>query len=187
MWNSDVNTGEVYRRRSLDNGISWLPEQQMTSATGASRAGNIAIDTSGTLHIVYYDNRVGYSNIYHRKSCDHGSSWTAEQNVTVNDGVVDNETPRLATGQDGKLYLAFRSSRDGSPQGGWPPYQIYLLRGTPLSCPTNPVWSYPAQRVTRGLPDEYSDAYAAEISASPGGAIHLAFWDQLGNDVGIAD
>ncbi len=38
--------------------------------------------------------------------------------------------------------------------------------------------------MTRGLPDEYSDAYAPEIAAGAGGAIHLAFWDQVaGNDV----
>ncbi len=185
MWSSDVVSGELFFRRSHDNGGSWRPVQQLTSTAGYSRSGALAIDASGALHAVYYDDRVGYSNIYHIQSCDHGATWTAEQNVTANDGVVDNQVPRLAVGQDGKLYLAFRSSREGAPQGGWPPYQIYLLRGTTAACPANPSWLYPAQRVTRGLPDEYSDAYGPEVAAGSGGAIHVAFWDQLsGNDVG---
>ena len=185
IWNSDINNGELYLRRSLDNGATWQPEQQLSNGPGYSRTGSISLDASGTLHVVYYDDRVGYSSIYHRQSCDHGASWSAEQNVTSNDGVVDSESPRLAAGQDGKLYLVYRSSRDGSPQGGWPPYQIYLLRGTPAACPGNPAWLYPAQRVTRGLPDEYSDAYAPEVAAGSSGAVHVAFWDQLiGNDVG---
>ena len=185
VWIWDFSSVEVYLIRSLDNGATWLPEQQLTNATGASRAGNIVVDGGGALHVVYYDNRLGHSNVYHRQSCDHGFSWTAEQNVTVNDGVVDNEVPRLASGQDGNLYLTFRSSREGSPQGGWPPNQIYLLRAAPAACPGNPAWLYPAQRVTRGLPDEYSDAYSPEIAASASGALHIAFWDQLsGNDIG---
>jgi hypothetical protein len=185
LWSSNIVSGELYFRRSHDNGSSWRPEQQLTNGAGYSRSGGLAVDTSGTLHAVYYDDRVGYSNLYHVQSCDHGTTWTAEQNITANDGVVDNEVPRLTVGQDGKLYLAFRSSREGSPQGGWPPYQIYLLRGTPAACPSNPAWLYPAQRVTRGLPDEYSDAYSPEIATGSGGSIHIAFWDQLaGNDVG---
>ena len=185
MWSSDVVSGELLFRRSHDNGNSWRPERQLTNTAGYSRSGALAIDMSGTLHAVYYDDRVGYSNIYHRQSCDHGATWTAEQNVTANDGVVDNQVPRLAVGRDGKLYLAFRSSREGAPQGGWPPYQIYLLRGATAVCPGNPSWLHPAQRVTRGMPDEYSDAYGPEVAAGSAGAIHVAFWDQLaGNDVG---
>lgn len=185
MWSSDVVSGELYFRRSHDNGASWRPERQLAAGAGYSRSGALAVDASGTLHAVWYDDRVGYSNVYHVQSCDHGATWTVEQNVTANDGVVDNEVPRLAVGQDGRLHLAFRSSRDGAPQGGWPPYQIYLLRGTPAACPANPIWTYPAQRVTRGLPDEYSDAYGPEIAAGSGGAMHVAFRDQLaGNDIG---
>jgi hypothetical protein len=185
IWNSDINGGDVFFRRSLDNGISWLAVQQLSSAPGLSRAGNVTVAPGGALHVVYYDDRVGYTNIYHRQSCDYGATWTAEQNVTANDGVVDNEGPRLAVGQDGRLYLTFRSSREGTPQGGWPPYQIYLLRALPAACSANPAWLYPAQRITRGLPDEYSDAYGPDIAVGSSGTLHIAFWDQLaGNDIG---
>jgi len=179
LWGSDVMTGELYFRRSHDNGVSWRAEQQLTSGPGYSRAGALAIDAAGILHAAFYDDRAGYSNVYHKQSCDHGATWTVDQNVTAHTGVVDNESPRLSTAADGTLYLAYRSSLGGAYGGGWPPYQIYLLRGTPAACPGNPAWFYPAQRVTRGLPDEHSDAHSPEIVAGASGYAHVAFWDRL--------
>jgi len=98
--------------------------------------------------------------------------------------VVDNETPRLTQGGDGRLYLAFRSSRDGAPQGGWPPYGLYGLRAIGVGCPGNPIWSYPAQSIGRGLPVAWADDYSPAIAAGGGGRIHYAWWNQVaGNDL----
>ena len=184
FWNSDVDQGDVFFKRSLNGGVTWGVEQQLTNFPGYSRASDIVVDRQGIIHLVWYDNREGYSNIYHRQSCDHGATWAPEQWVTQYDGYVDNEDPKIVQAEDNTLYILFRSSRDGEPYGGMPPYDIYLLRGQGSSCPSNPQWLYPAQRVSYGLPEEYSNNYYGSISAAKDGVLHIAFWDEkAGNQV----
>jgi hypothetical protein len=184
LWNSDVDQGDIFFKRSLNGGITWEAEQHLTNFPGYSRASDILIDRQGIIHLVWYDNREGYSNIYHRQSCDHGATWAPEQWVTQHDGWVDNEDPKIVQAENNTLYILFRSSRDGEPYGGMPPYDMYLLRGQGANCPSNPQWLYPAQRVSYSLPDEYSNNYHGSISAGNDGALHIAFWDEkAGNNV----
>jgi len=179
FWSSDSETGETFFKRSTDGGVTWQEsEQQLTYSSGYSRATDILADRQGIIHLVWYDNREGYSGVYHRQSCDHGVNWTAEERVTQFDGVVDNEDPRIIQADDNNFYILFRSSRDGEPQGGMPPYDMYLLRGEGRICPSNIKWLYPAQRVSYTLPDEYSNNYHGTISAGNGGRIHMAYWDE---------
>jgi hypothetical protein len=184
FWSSDVLNGEVYFRRSADGGSTWGDEQQLTNSSGYSRASDVFVDSQGYIHLVWYDLRNGYSGIYHRQSCDHGVTWTSEQWVTQFDGVVDNEDPQMAEASDGTLYLLFRSSRDGEPQGGWPPYDMYLLRSRNSGCPVGTTWLNPAERVTYGFPGENSNNYNGSIAQGGGGRIHIAYWDEkAGNQV----
>jgi hypothetical protein len=180
VWSSDTEDveGEVFFKRSTDGGVAWSNEQQLSNAPGYSRASDILVDQQGNLHIVWWDDRNGYSGVYHRQSCDHGVTWTAEQWVTQFDGVVDNEDPKIAQAENGTLYLLFRSSRDGEPQGGWPPYGMYLLRSQSSGCPSGTAWLYPAQRISYGLPDEYSNNYSGTVSVGKNGRLHIAYWDE---------
>jgi hypothetical protein len=178
FWSSDPFTGEAYFKRSHDGGATWQAEQRISSGTDYSRASDILVDSQGYIHLAWYDHRNGYSGLYHRQSCDHGATWTPEQWVTQYDGIVDNEDPKLAQGTDGTIYLLFRSSRDGEPQGGWPPYDMYVLRSRTSGCPTGTDWFYPAQKVSYGFPGEHSNNYGGSIAAGADGRIHIAYWDE---------
>jgi hypothetical protein len=184
FWSSEVMNGEAFFKRSTDGGFTWETEQQLTNANGYSRASDILIDKQGYIHLVWSDSRNGYSGIYHRQSCDHGVTWTPEHWVTQFDGIVDNEDPKITQGGDQTLYILFRSSRDGIPQGGWPPYGMYVLRSQSNGCPVGTTWLYPAQRVSRGLPEELSNNYSGTISAGKNGRLHIAYWNEkAGNNV----
>lgn len=184
VWSSGTEDGEVFFKRSTDGGVTWGTEQQITNASGYSRASDILVDHQGYIHLIWYDERNGYSGVYHRQSCDHGVTWTAEQWVTQFDGVVDNEDPKIAQTNDQTLYLLFRSSRNGEPQGGWPPFDIYLLRSQGSSCPPGTTWLYPAHRVSYGFPDDYSNNYGGSIKQGQSGRLHVAYWDErAGNQV----
>jgi hypothetical protein len=184
FWSSDAMDGEAFFKRSTDGGNTWEAEQQITNANGYSRASDILVDQQGSIHLVWSDSRNGYSGIYHRQSCDRGISWTSEKWVTEFDGIVDNEDPKIVQGTDQTLYLLFRSSRDGIPQGGWPPYEEYILRSQSSSCPAGATWFYPAQKVSRGLPDELSNNYSGTISVGKNDRLHLAYWNERrGNNV----
>ena len=187
VWSSNSAPPVTIFRRSTDGGFTWGTEKLFpTNAPGSySRATDILVDRQGGIHIAWYDNRQGYSGIYHAQSCDHGATWSAEQWLTQFDGMVDNEDPKIVQAEDNTFYLLFRSSRDGMPQGGFPPSNIYLLRGQSSSCSTGTTtWLYPAQRVSQSLPDEYSNNYSGAISSGQGDRLHIAFWNEkAGNNI----
>lgn len=186
-WTSDPTNGEVYFRRSADGGATWQPAVQLSaSANGYSRATDLRVDRSGNLHLVYYDDRGGifYGQIFHRMSCDNGQSWTPERNLTQYDGVVDNEYPRIGQLPSGALYLIFRSTRAGRPQGGWPPATLFGVRSRSVGCPGGANWFYPAQELSPVYPKEFASVYSPTLLTLRDGRLALTYWDRKrGNNV----
>jgi hypothetical protein len=185
FWTND-NEADIFVRVSTDSGASFAPTVPLTSPDGAySRPTGPLIDANGNIHFVWYDNRTfGYGQIYYTCSAAGGGSFSAPVNVTAYDGVVDNEMPRLAQGTDGTLYMTFRSSRDGQPLGGWPPYEQYVMRSSAPVTTCGPTWLRPAQRVSNGLPVEYANKTGGGFIAGAGNVLHLAYWShKAGNSL----
>ncbi len=185
-WTSDPVNGEVYFRRSVNGGASWQPVVQLSASTsGYSRATDLWVDRAGHVHLAYYDTRgVGYGQVFHRLSCDNGQSWTPEQNLTQNDGVVDNEYPRIGQLPSGALYLVFRSTRAGRPQGGWPPFTLFGMRTRAAGCPGGASWFYPAQELSPRYPEEFAHVYSPTLLTLADGRLGLVYWDRMrGNNV----
>lgn len=185
-WTSDPVSGEVFFRRSVDGGGTWQPEVQLSaSQNGYSRATDLWVDRAGNVHLAYYDNRsVGHGHVYHRMSCNNGQSWTSEQNLTQNDGVVDSEYPRIGQLPSGGLYLIFRSTRAGRPQGGWPPFALFGMRSRSAGCPGGTSWFYPAQALSPTYPEEFANAYSPTLQTLSDGRLGLVYWDRKeGNNV----
>ncbi len=182
-WNSHNDTGAIYVRRSTDAGVSFGTAQLIAGAESDgkySRITDLFTDSSGRVHLAYYtDADNGGSSVgmvHHRATCD-GSTWgtdTAVTNRTI-DGDVDNEQPRLGEA-GGRIYVAFRSSRYGNPQGGWAPYSIQLQSGT-VNGACSVAWSYPARRIAGGVPYSLSSAYRPDVFGDSTGTLHLSWWD----------
>ncbi len=186
-WNTDNNTGAVQIRRSIDGGLNFAGTLPIADSGGStySRLTHLFTDSLGRVHVAYYDN--GYTNpigiagmVRHRMTSD-GSTWGTDVAVTSQtiDGDVDNEEPRLAE-VAGKLYIVYRNTANGNPQGGWSPYAIYMKTGTVSGCPgaCTTTWTYPGRRLAGGIPFSYSSSYRPEIAGDPSGTLHLAWWDQ---------
>src|SRR4029079_16601558 len=167
-------------RVSIDGGASWNgPPRALYPAGGYSRPSGALVDSQGRVHIAWFDSRgTGYGQTYHTMSCDNGGTWSPLQRVNQSDGVVDNESPRLAEGPDGTIYMLYRGSRDGSPQGGWTPFDHYLLRSTAVACGAGVTWLYPSQKVSRGLPEDLGNTYGGQIVAGQNGRRHIPYWRQ---------
>jgi hypothetical protein len=179
-WNSNNNTGAVYVRRSTDGGASFGGEQLVGGAEGGgySRITDIFTDGSNNVHVLWYDNNFttdGSGQVIHRMTCD-GSNWGAVNELTKQsvDGVYDNEQPRMGQAA-GRLYVTFRTSRNGDPQGGWPPYSIHMLSGTLSGCGVS--WVYPSRLVAGGTPVHFAGTYRPEVFGDAGGTLHLGWWD----------
>ena len=178
-WTDAILGGDIWYRISIDGGVTWVAAPAaLYPAAGYSRPSGTLVDSLGRIHVAWFDSRTtGYGQTYHTMSCDNGATWTPLVRVNQFDGVVDNESPVLAEGSDGTIYMLYRSSRDGIPQGGWPPFDHYLLRSTAVACPgTGVTWLYPSQKVSRGLPEELGNTYGGQIFAGQGGRMHIAYW-----------
>lgn len=185
-WTTDPVNGEIYFRHSADGGGSWQSERQLSASTsGYSRATDLWIDRTNNLHLVYYDNRhSNYGHIFHRMSCDRGQSWTPEKSLTESDGVVDNEYPRIGQLPSGRLYVVFRSTRAGRPQGGWPPFSLFGVRSISAGCPGGASWFYPAQALSSTYPEEFANTYSPTVLTLSDSRLGLIYWDRKqGNNI----
>src|SRR5690606_31295729 len=90
-----------------------------------------------------------------------------------------NEESRLAE-VGGQIYIVYKNTFKGDPQGGWSPYSVYMKKGTVSGCPgaCTTTWSYPGRRLGGGLPFSFASLYRPEIASDSSGALHLAYWDQ---------
>jgi hypothetical protein len=189
LWTDVVGSGELYLRRSADSGSTWSTQQQLTNSVGYSRPSGLLVDSGGCVHVLWFDDRAGYGQVYHRMSCDFGATFSPEVNLNAFDPFVDYESPRIAEASDGTLYVIMRSSKDGQPQQGWPPMDEYLLRSTSVTrAGTAADWSVnwlsPAQKISRGLPEELGNTYAAKLAAGASGKMHVAYWRETnGNNL----
>lgn len=74
----DVN---IYYKRSTNNGTNWSADIRLTDDPNFSYDPAIAI--SGTyLHVVWYDTRNGYYEIYYKRSSNEGTDWGPDTRLT---------------------------------------------------------------------------------------------------------
>ena len=64
----------------------WTPNKRLTWNSVASNHPAIAVDSSGNLHVVWYDDTPGNYEIYYKKSTNRGETWTTSQRVTWTSG-----------------------------------------------------------------------------------------------------
>jgi len=95
----------------------WTPAKRMTWNSGASVWPEIAVDSSGNVHVVWQDDTPtpGKGEIYCRKSTDGGSTWTPSQRITWNSGT--SYRPAIAVDSTGNVHVVWE---DDTPTPGIP-------------------------------------------------------------------
>jgi hypothetical protein len=105
---------EIYYRKSEDGGTTWSWTQRLTWTTGESRHPAVAIDSSGTVHVVWDDDTPGDGEIYYRKSEDGGTTWSAVSRLTWNSG--GSLDPVIAIDSADHIQIVWRDTAPGSSQ-----------------------------------------------------------------------
>ena len=77
---------EIYFRKSVDRGDTWLAEKRLTNNSGGSYRPEIAVDESN-IYVVWYDNTTGEFEIYFKKSADGGDTWSNTKRITKTSGI----------------------------------------------------------------------------------------------------
>lgn len=180
-WNSNNDTGAIYVKRSTDDGQTFGGVMLLGGAEGGfySRITDLFTDSAGRVHLAWYDSgdTANVGMIHHRMTCN-GSGWGPDTAVTTTavHGDVDNEQPRLGEAQ-GRMYVIFRTTRNGNPQGGWAPSSIYMHSGFVDVGTCTVPWSYPARRIAGGFPLSKGTTYRPEIFGEASGMLHVMWWD----------
>lgn len=117
-------TGDIFFRKSTDNGLSWFPYKQLTNFHRAV-ASDICV-SGDTVYVVWEDDRNGFAEnfeIYFRMSTDRGETWFPEERLTHAEG--HSYTPRIAVSKEW-VHIIWNDHRDGP----YPAYsELYYKRG----------------------------------------------------------
>jgi len=136
----------------------WSPAKRITWTSGLSIHPAIAIDPGKTLHVVWYDNTPGNSEIYYKRSTDGGSNWSAAQRLTWTSG--ESSDPAIAIGMDNAIHVVWEDATPGN-------YESYYRRSTDGGSTWNAT-----QRLT--WTSDYSRAPAIAVDAD--NRIHIVWW-----------
>ncbi|MCK4413525.1 MAG: hypothetical protein KAY32_08280 [Candidatus Eisenbacteria sp.] len=97
---------EIYYLRRVDG--FWYGAELITNNGGYPDDPKIAIDASGSVHVVYSDSRLGESAIYYRRRDENG--WSAE--VRLPDALAGAYDPAIAVEASGNVHVAWGDLRD---------------------------------------------------------------------------
>ncbi len=110
---------EVYYKRSTDGGVSWGSDTRLTNA--AAYSGDQTVAVSGTnVHVAWYDERDGNSELYYKRSTDNGASWGADQRLTNNSAW--SQSPSIGVA-GANVHILWDENRDGNGE-------VYYKRST---------------------------------------------------------
>jgi len=124
VWADDTpnpDEPEIYYKKSADGGTNWSANRRLTWNSGKSVNPSIAVDPSGSLHVVWQDDTPGNGDIYYLSSPDGGTTWTTAQRISWTAAV--SQAPAIAVDLWGNLHLLWYDFAPGN-------YEIYHKSST---------------------------------------------------------
>ena len=102
VWNDgSTGKGDIYFKRSADNGTSFSSTQNLSNNPGNSTAAQIAF-YQDNVYVVWEDATTGNGDIYFKASLDNGTKFSGQKVLAKNNGSSFN--PQLAVSQNNIIY-----------------------------------------------------------------------------------
>ena len=122
VWSDDTpGNYEINYKKSTNGGSTWMPSQRLTWNSVDSAYPSIAVDSFGSLHVVWSDKMPGNYEIYYKKSTNGGSTWTANKRLTSNSGTSYSQA--IAVDPSDNLHVVWSDDTSGN-------YEIYYKKST---------------------------------------------------------
>jgi BNR repeat-containing family member len=139
---------EIYYKRSTDGGTTWSTSQRLSVTSCPSYDPDIAIDSTGVIHVVWHENDTVANDIYYKKSTDGGLAWTVKKRLTWTSG--NSWSPALAIDSLNTVHIVWH---DFTP-GNW---EVFYKNGADGGT----TWGT-AQRLTRNSESSLDPAIATD-------------------------
>jgi BNR repeat-like domain len=165
VWADDTPSspyGEIYYRKSTDGGTNWTPSRRLTWTSENSAGPVIAVDAFGGVHVAWFEYKLGYGEIFYKKSTDGGASWLANQRLTWNSG--ESYGPAIAIDPYGIIHVVWYDYTPGNEE-------IFYKKSEDGGM----TWT-PNKRLTWSPTDSYNPAIASDASGNL-----LVAWEESGS------
>ena len=90
----------------------WTASHRLTWTSGSSSSPKAALDASGNVHLVWYDNTPGNNEIYYKKGT--GTSWATTKRLTTTSG--PSQFPAIAMSSSGALHVVYWDETGGNAE-----------------------------------------------------------------------
>ena len=158
--------GEIYYTRSTDGGVTWSANTRLTNNPSNSLSPSIAV-VDNHVHLTWFDQRDGNSEIYYKRSDDGGQSWSPDLRLTNNPST--SAFPAIAVAK-AVIHVAWEEHRDANGE-------IYFKR----SSDGGVTWG-PDTRLT----NDGANSFSPSISATAAD-VNVAWFDQRDGNLEIYD
>ncbi len=159
VWYDDTSGNyEIYHKKSTDEGATWSGIKRLTWTSGSSSAADMAIDSSGSIHIVWYDGPTGNRSPYHKKSTDGGLTWSSRTRLAWYSASAPATS--ITTDSANNIHVVYIDNHTGTDE-------IYYKKSTDGGT----TWNSP-QRLTWSTNQNFNP----NIIADGSDGLHLA-WD----------
>jgi hypothetical protein len=111
VWTDNATgNGDIYFKKSMDNGTSFGNTENLSNDNGKSYGGRIVISGSN-VYVVWNDESTGKGDIYLKRSADNGTSFSSTQNLSNNPG--NSTAAKIASYQD-NVYVVWEDATTGN-------------------------------------------------------------------------
>jgi hypothetical protein len=160
VWFEHIPGGyEIYYKRSTNGGVTWGSSKRLTWNSNDSEYPKIAVDSSNSIHVVWYsDTPVNYE-IYYKRSTNGGVTWESSKRLTWTSS--SSYDPKIAVDSSDNIHVVWYNYTSVNSE-------IYYRRST-----NGGVTWESSKRLTWNLGESAAPAIAADLSNN----IHVVWAD----------
>jgi Neuraminidase (sialidase) len=116
LWDDYRQPGnfDIYYKHSTDGGATWSSARKLAMPIIEAGFTAIAIGSSQTIHVVWYDYTPGNGEIYYARSADGGATWSLPKRLTWTPG--RSAFPSIAVDSSNRVHIVWNDDTTGIPE-----------------------------------------------------------------------